>query len=128
MANSSKKYSIVARKTQVKVHETGNGAIVNKVRITAGYHKGRVLTFTKHSPDRHTVYGLSELSISGISIDRRKGEQEVLLHDSGDILTLTEDTEWIAHSYLQDRGYYGVLGVGSTADEAYRRTFNRFNS
>jgi hypothetical protein len=128
MANTSVRKPKSAAKRQDTACQTGNGALVYKVRVTAGYHKGRLLTFTKHSPDRYTVFGLSELAISGISIEKRKGELEVLLHDSGHMLTLGEDVEWIAHSYLQDRGYYGVLGVGRTAEEAYKRTFNRFNS
>lgn len=107
---------------------TGNGALVHRVRVTAGRYKGHVLTFTQHSPDRYTVFGLVSDPNDGISIERRKQYQDqVLLHDSGAMLTLGEKDLWIAHSY-RARSYYGVLAIGCSPQEAYENTFNRWNS
>jgi hypothetical protein len=100
-----------------------NGVVERIVRVTKGDYRGRLLSFKKHSADRYTVFGLSPLPYEGISIERRKYEQEVLLEDSGVLYPLRPEHLWIAHS-IRQRSYYGVLGVGATPEEAYANTFD----
>lgn len=100
-----------------------NGAIERTVRVTKGDYRGQKLVFTRHSDDRYTVFGLSPLPYEGISIERRKYENEVLLEDSGVRYPLRPEHLWIAHS-IKQRCYYGVLGVGATPEEAYANSFD----
>lgn len=103
-----------------------NGALVHQVRIKAGRQKAQTITFTQHSPDRYTATGfdLADLDSSGVSIERRKHETSVLLHDSGARYVLREADEWIAYSFVSN-SYYGVLAVGATAEDAYANLFLR---
>lgn len=102
-----------------------NGAVERTVRVTKGEYRGHKLTFTRHSVDRYTVFGLSPLPYEGISVERRKDEDTVLLEDSGVLYQLRPEHQWIAHS-IKQRSYYGVLGVGNTPEQAYANTFDRF--
>jgi hypothetical protein len=122
----------IASKTKTTTQAAGqvgnNGAIIHVVLVATGPYKGRRVTFTQHSPDRYTVFGVRSDPNCGMSIERRRqGEQEVLMHNSGAMLRLSEDVEWIAHCY-QHKSYYGVLAVGKTPQEAYEKTFNQFTS
>lgn len=105
-----------------------NGTLVHHVLVESGDYAGRRLTFTQHSPDRYTVFGMSSHPTLGISIERRTRHQEsVLLYDSGMAHALCEDEQWLAY-YVIANGYYGVLGLGATPEEAYARAFSRFSS
>jgi hypothetical protein len=105
-----------------------NGSLVHKVRVKAPmrHRKTYLLTFTQHSPDRYTATGfdLADLVSSGVSIERRQQEKEVLSHGTSARYVLREADEWIAHSFVSN-SYYGALAVGATAEEAYANLFPR---
>lgn len=103
-----------------------NGALVHKVDVKVGRYRGHRLTFTQHSPDRFTVFGLCASVTDGISIERRKQETQVLMHESSAAYTLQDCDQWIAYS-VNAGSYYGALAVGATAQDAYERSFNQFN-
>ena len=102
-----------------------NGTVVYQVRVRSGYYRGHVVTFTQHSENRYTVFGLSGLATVGMSIERRdKFLEKVTMHDSGAVRVLSDEDQWIAYHY-SSRSYYGALAVGRTAQEAYERTFDQ---
>lgn len=103
-----------------------NGAVVRKVTITAGRYKGQELTFTQHSPDRYTVFGLAERPKDGISIERRTCQSAVRMAPNSARRMLKDTDRWIAHEY-RNGCYHGALAVGATAQQAYQNTFDQFN-
>jgi hypothetical protein len=104
-----------------------NGTITHRVPVRSRDDKVRMLTFTRHSPDRYTVSGLSTLSRESVSLERRQpNEHEVLLEATSAMYTLADTDQWIAHSFVSG-SYYGVLAVGATAEQAYQNLFHRFS-
>ena len=115
------------RKTNGVGQVGANGTIVHHVMVMSGDDAGRRLTFTQHSPDRYTVFGLSSLPTEGISIERRTRHQgSVLMYDSGMDHALREDEQWLAYCVIAN-SYYGVLGLGATPEEAYAKASCRFS-
>lgn len=117
----------MAKKSKTGKFEAGpNGSLIYRVRVPRGFYKGHLLTFTQHSSDRYTVYGLSPLPNCGVSIERRKYQDEVLRSHDSVRVRLRDVDQWIVHDFRAN-SYYGTLAVGATAEEAYNNMFDRFS-
>jgi hypothetical protein len=103
-----------------------NGSLVHHVRVQPANGAPRTLTFTHHSPDRYTVFGLSSLPADGISIERRNGEKSVLMDDSSVQYDLRDVDKWIAYRLIAN-SYHGVVAVGATPEQAYAKMFQQFS-